>query len=376
MHKRNVLLFGICFISIILIASYSQKLEASAEVSQNTIVDVSVKPVDISEVSLESSNKDEESAIAKDFTLNSPNEAGKVIIVMFHKFIETNELEDQNFTTSMPEFKKVLEDLYNMGFRLTNLKDYLNNSMDVPKGCMPIVFTFDDGSSGQFNLIYKNGKLTVNNNTAVGVMEEFYRLHPDFGLKGTFYVNLGLKTFDGKGSVADRLKYLLNNGFEIGNHTFTHNNLSAAEDFSTIEKEIGENQKQLQRIIRNQSFTSFAWPYGKNSDKFIDYVKEGTYKGVHYKNDTIMLIRDTPALSPISTEFNPNSLPRIRAAGFKSCNYDLLWWLQHIDINEMYVSDGDINTVTVPKSVYDQGKINQTGLKGKTLVINNMFGGV
>lgn len=369
MHKRNILLFGICFIFMVTYLCYSQNLKASAEQSQRKLHQRVVRQDGPDGKFYNTGNGMGESVPVNSIIRYKPNEAGKVLIIMFHKFVESDETEDQDFTTTMQEFEKVLEDLYNRGFRLTSLKDYLNNSMNVPKGCMPIVFTFDDGSSGQFNLVYKNGKLLVNDNTAVGIMEEFYRQHPDFGLKGTFYVNLGLGTFEGKGSVADRLKYLLGKGFEIGNHTFSHSNLSAAKDFITVEKEVGENQKQLQRILKDQSFTSFAWPYGRKSDVFMDYAKEGTYKGVHYKNDSILLIRDTPAPSPISVEFDPYALPRIRAAGFRACDYDLSYWLQHIDINEMYVSDGDMNTVTVNKSAYDKGGINLTGLKNKTLVI-------
>jgi len=38
-------------------------------------------------------------------------------------------------------------------------------------------------------------------------MEEFYEKHPDFGLKGTFYVNLGNSTL--------RVRELCNRGFNI-----------------------------------------------------------------------------------------------------------------------------------------------------------------
>ncbi len=119
--------------------------------------------------------------------------------------------------------------------------------------------------------------------------------------------------------------------------------------------------------MKDHSFSSFAWPYGRNSDKLSDNVKEGSYKGIHYKNDSVVLIRDTPAPSPITSGFNPYALPRIRATGFKTCNYDLIWWLEHIDINEMYVSDGDPDTITVLKAEYEKNGINEAKLPGKTL---------
>ena len=55
-------------------------------------------------------------------------------------------------------------------------------------------------------------------------MEEFYSKYPDFGLEGTFFVNLGLSTFSGK-TLSERLN-LIDKGFEIGNHTLNHINLT------------------------------------------------------------------------------------------------------------------------------------------------------
>ena len=49
-----------------------------------------------------------------------------------------------------------------------------------------MVFTFDDGTSGQFNLVEENGELVANKKSAVGIIEEFNKTHPDFGVKRDF----------------------------------------------------------------------------------------------------------------------------------------------------------------------------------------------
>jgi len=46
-----------------------------------------------------------------------------------------------------------------------------------------IIFTFDDGTSGQFNLVEENGTLKVNKKSAVGIMEDFMRSILISGLK-------------------------------------------------------------------------------------------------------------------------------------------------------------------------------------------------
>ena len=162
------------------------------------------------------------------------NESGKIIIVMYHRFLEN---EADEYSRSFDNFRKDLEYLYEHGYRSVSLTDYLENTMKVPVGCTPIIFTFDDGTSGQFNLIESGDELVVNPKSAVGIMEEFYKEHPDFGLNGTFYINGG-SIFSGKGTVKERLEYLINKGFEIGNHTNTHPYFNKASS-DDIQKEIG-----------------------------------------------------------------------------------------------------------------------------------------
>jgi len=87
-----------------------------------------------------------------------PNEAGKIMVVMFHNFVESftpKSYDKGEYTTTFSEFEKLLQDLYDRGYRLISMSDYLNNNISVPAGCIPIIFTFDDGTSGQFNWLKK-----------------------------------------------------------------------------------------------------------------------------------------------------------------------------------------------------------------------------
>jgi len=79
-----------------------------------------------------------------------PNEAGKIMVVMFHNFVESftpKSYDKGEYTTTFSEFEKLLQDLYDRGYRLISMSDYLNNNISVPAGCIPIIFTFDDGTS-------------------------------------------------------------------------------------------------------------------------------------------------------------------------------------------------------------------------------------
>jgi len=298
-----------------------------------------------------------------------PDESGKIMVVMFHNFVESfqpTKYDDGAYTTTFDEFRKLLVTLYDKGYRLISMADYLNNNISVPAGCIPMIFTFDDGTSGQFNLVNEGGKLVANKNSAVGILEEFNETHPDFGLKGTFYVNLGNSTFEGEGTLKERLEYLVNKGFEIGNHTYTHINLLNAKSADEIQKEIGLNQKTMYELIPGYKMNTFSLPYGAPSKNLQEYVVKGEYEGVKYENLAIMEVGWDPAYSPVSKSFNPLSVHRVRASGINPVDADLAWWLKNLTREGQYISDGDPDTITVPKS--KEENIDHDKLQGKRLV--------
>jgi hypothetical protein len=324
-----------------------------------------VNNVDPEETSKSDQAEEHESKI--DVTKIKPNELGKIMVVMFHNFVETYKSGDKEYTTTFSDFRKLLQILYDEGYRLINVSDMVNNNISVPAGCIPMIFTFDDGTSGQFNLVEENGKLIANKQSAVGVMEEFNRTHPDFGLKGTFYVNLGLGTFEGEGTLAERLKYLIDKGFEIGNHTYTHIMLNNVKDAAKIQQEIGQNQKKMYELVPGYKLETFSLPYGLPAKELQGYVVKGEFDGVKYENLTIMEVGWDPSVSPVSKDFNPLSVHRVRASGIEPVDADLAWWLKNLSRNEQYVSDGNPDTVTIPKE--KEQEIDKEKLKGKKLVV-------
>lgn len=295
-----------------------------------------------------------------------PNETGRIMIVMFHNFIEEYHKGDKAYTTTFDAFSRLLDTLYTSGYRLISLNDYLNGNIDVPAGCIPIVFTFDDGTSGQFNLLDENGTLKANPRSAVGIIEEFNRVHPDFGMKGTFFINLGNKTFNGAGSLSQRLEYLVGKGFELGNHTYSHINLKEVKSADKIQEEIGRNQKRIAELIPGYIFNTLSLPYGAPSKELKQFVTEGTFEDVKYVNHAIMEVGWDPAPSPFSLQFTPLSTHRVRASGIVPVEDDLAWWLENLKRERQYVSDGDPASVTVPES--SAKYVNQAGLGGRTLI--------
>jgi len=316
---------------------------------------------------VENSQKPEVNVI--DYNLVKPDESGQIMVVMFHNFVETYPTKgDNDYTTTFSEFNKLLTELYEKKYRLISLTDMMNNNIDVPVGCIPMVFTFDDGTVGQFNLIEQDGQLKVNPKSAVGIMESFNKKHPDFGLKGTFYLNLGVKTtFKGAGTISDRLHYLIDKGYEIGNHTKTHVSLPDVKTSQKMLEEVGGNQKLMNEFVPGYNFNSFSLPFGNASKDLKEYVIQGNYEGTEYKHLAIMLVGANPSPSPVSTKFNPLALPRVRSSGRKQVECDLAWWLDTLSKGKsQFVSDGNVSTVTVPQS--KQQNVDMAKLKGKQLI--------
>lgn len=305
-----------------------------------------------------------------DYSVVQPNEAGDIPIIMFHNFVEDlNNTTDIEYTTSFSEFEKLLETLYDEGYRLISMRDFIDHNIDVPAGKKPMVFTFDDGTPGQFSLIEENGKLVVNPKSAVGIMIKFNEKHPDFGLKGIFYLNMDKenKTFEGAGTLKDRLEILLSYGFEVGNHTWSHFNFITAENRQQINEALGKNEKRLKEIIDGVGFYSLALPYGsKPSESLRDALVAGEFEGLKYRNETIMAVGSQPAKPSIHVDYDPTYVARIRAQGKVQVPYDLTFWLPKMTRDRMYISDGDPSTIVVPEGM--ESKVNPEKLNGKTLI--------
>lgn len=259
------------------------------------------------------------------------NENGKIIIIMYHKFAEKEGSDE--WTRSFDNFYDDLKYLYDHGYRSISLNDYIDNDIKVPVGCTPVILTFDDGVKSQFNLIKdEKGNLIVNPNSAVGIMEKFYSEYPDFGLNGTFFIN-GTGYFSGEGTKKERLEYLINKGFEIGNHTNTHVYLNKVTP-EEIQQEIGKVSNEVEDLT-GYKIRALALPFGITSKEYAEYIHTGEYDGKTYENKAILLVGASPTYGSNNEKTNMLRLPRVRArGGNKEVECDLYWWLEKLENDE------------------------------------------
>lgn len=148
-----------------------------------------------------------------------------VPILMYHEFNDPSEYGPR-YTVSADVFRRQLRWLNDNDYVSISLEDYVNGDFSrIPSDKRPVALTFDDSTPGQLRYLPDD---TVDPDCAVGVMMDFYKHNPEFGLNGTFYVDFVDKSGDhqvpfGQSGLEDeKLLFLAELGFEIGNHTLEH----------------------------------------------------------------------------------------------------------------------------------------------------------
>ena len=295
------------------------------------------------------------------------NELGGVMTLMYHGLVEKK--PHPNYMCTIDEFKQDLQKLYDGGYRLISLNDLLNNNIEVDEGYTPVVLTFDDGLSSAFSLVVGDeGKLAPKEDCAVDIINKFSETHKDFGKTATFFISGGVDIFKGEGSLEDRLVYLIDNGYDIGNHTYSHKSLKNM-DARSIQKEIVLLEKLIKDKVPEYNIKTFCYPYGERPCRdFRGLTLKGVYDEYEYEYDVAIREGVTGAsVLPYHVDFDPVNFPRVR--GSDTARTDLGWHLRYYEDNpgEKYISDGKKNVITVPKSLVD--KLNKEAIGSKKIKV-------
>jgi hypothetical protein len=260
-----------------------------------------------------------------------PNELGVVPVVMYHQLLPDG---GDAYDLTPGEFRAELQRLYEAHYRPVNASALVNGKIDLPRGASPVVLTFDDSTTSQAALL-PDGR--IDPESAVGIMLEFARDHPDFRPAGTFYINRAPFGADPRaGQLARRLLGL---GFELGNHTFDHVHLDQLDD-EGVQRQIVLDNRLIHELAPGAEAETIALPYGLLPSRR-ELVLSGSWDGEDYRFAGAFLAGAEPSPSPLSRSFDPAEIPRIRTDPG-----DLLYgssdWLARLDASPglRYVSDG------------------------------------
>ncbi len=302
----------------------------------------------------EPSNQSTQSLPMSTTPVFQPNELGQIPILEYHHLGDVPE----QFVRTPEQFRADLQWLYDNGFYVVNLHDILDDTMNVPAGKRPVALTFDDSPASQFRLLpLANGQLAVDPTSAVGIMETFFAAHPDFGRGGHFAVLPNMlfdwtpAEYEGNQTEYSQMKvqWLLDHGYELGNHTMDHANLANISN-AEVKEQLALADDAIAAVAPSANVRVITLPYGMYPNGGDDKLLRGfTYDGQQYAWDAALLVGANPTVSPISTEYDPYAIARIQAF-----DAELTKWFEVIEANSdlIYVSDGDPTTVTVPNDLH------------------------
>ena len=300
------------------------------------------------------------------------DEAGRIPILMYHSIgAHANRgarYDSQGLNIAPETFRKHLALMYAAHWYPVNMRDVLGSHLAVPAGQTPVVLTFDDARGSQFHYLPDG---TVDPNCAVGILQAFHQEHPDWPLRGTFYVlpksAWNPVPFWQPGRETKKLRALVADGFEVANHSTTHRmmtHLSGTE----LTWEMAECQRYVQERAPEATMDTMALPGGAapKDHALWNTLLRGRLGKIIYRNRCILMAWGGPSRSWTDKKFDPDRISRI------GCGPG---WVERA-IKALssrrippYVSDGNPDTVAVPRS--EAMFVNPHRLDGAKLVVYN-----
>ena len=153
------------------------------------------------------------------------------------------------------DLRASLQNLYDSGFSLVSLADWLAGNLAVPAGRRPLILSMDDLFFTNQLLLDDSGQPKPD--TGIGVIWQFSQEHPDFGFHLALFADVGDKLYpfdpskssDPKNTdqerqreIAKTIVWCLENDALIYNHTYGHVYLSSID--VTMSKFIQQLQQE------------------------------------------------------------------------------------------------------------------------------------
>ena len=339
---------------------YSDTIEKDKIISQSIKEGDSLK--NITELTIEVSlGKLDKEKLASD----GINELGRVPIMMYHGIREKTKnstgtvggnVDKDGYNRTPEAFKKDLEFYYENGYEMIRLEDYINGKVTAGYGKSPIILTFDDGNEDNIRVtgLDDNGNIIIDKNSAVGILEEFKKEHKDVNVTATFFVNGGI--FNQSEYNDKILKWMVENGYDIGNHTQTHLDIKKSSS-DRVQKEIAYVYDELEKVIPGKYVKIIALPFGspyvKSHDNF-KYVLSSTYNNKTYETEAALRVGWEPEVSCFNKDFDKTFLKRCRAYDNNGKEFDIDMVFNSILKTTKYISDGNPDTIVVKEKDKDK----------------------
>lgn len=180
-------------------------------------------------------------------------------VLMYHRFNTQPGGRSYRYTTSLADFEQHLHALYDAGFSLVSLSDWLRGNIHLQEGRRPLIITIDDLFFA--DQIFLDGQGDPVPYSGIGLLWQFAQDHPDFNFEVALFYNMGDKGYanhyhNGTFSVregwrearAEVIVWSIENSAMPMNHFYEHpylNTLSPPE----IHWQMVENDKALREAL-------------------------------------------------------------------------------------------------------------------------------
>jgi hypothetical protein len=261
-------------------------------------------------------------------------QAPRAPILMYHRFNTLSGGISYQYTTSLSDFDGHLQALYEAGFSLVALSDWLRGEIHVPNGRRPLIISLDDLFYGDQIILDESGNPA--SYCGIGRLWRFSQDHPDFNFHAALFYNLGDKAYantytNGYFSVQDgwredqakAIAWSIQNGAIPLNHFYQHPFLDRLSP-DQILWQLQENDAALRRsleLIGAQDLAArlpnilalpyVVWPATPEGKQVLfDYISpEGAPVAAIVEGGYATSSKLCPL--PFTPEFDPRHIPRM-----------------------------------------------------------------
>ena len=114
-------------------------------------------------------------------------------VLMYHRFDPRTGFNSFRYVTNLADFEYQLQTLYDAGFSLVSLSDWLRGDIRLQEGRRPLIITIDDLFYGDQIFLDESGNPA--SYSGVGRLWAFSQAHPDFNFSAALFYNMGDKGY-------------------------------------------------------------------------------------------------------------------------------------------------------------------------------------
>jgi hypothetical protein len=243
----------------------------------------------------------------------------------YHQFAANHAARSTGLKVRFEDFETQLHQMYNAGFSLVTLEDWLAGNIVVPEGRRPLVLSMDD--------LYFNNQLRLDEDgqpqpdTGIGILWRFYQEHPDFGFSCALFTNLGNKLYADPTTdtweieLAEAIVWGIEHDLMPYNHFYTHPRLDFSEPGAILwEAEMNDSylrtlitmagrEDLIPRLDNILALTYGVWPLGNGVNVMLGYnnPEDEPVRAVMEIGPISLVGNQAPPWSP---EFNPMRVMR------------------------------------------------------------------